>query len=75
MRRLLLVAFTSILLIITYKIFCNGVVMDVLKVSVYVSFSGLIGFMLNFILTVGILKLKISWKLKIKKGLNEHILC
>ena len=48
MRRLLLVAFTSILLMITYKIFCTDVKMDVFKVSVYVSFSGLMGFMLKF---------------------------
>jgi len=48
-RRLLLAAFTSVLLIITYKIFCDGVKdLDAFKVSVYISFSGLIGFMLKF---------------------------
>ena len=70
MRRLLLVAFTSILLIITYKIFCNGVVMDVLKVSVYVSFSGLIGFMLKFYFDSRDIEIKDQLETKDKKGVK-----
>ena len=49
MRRLLLGVFTCVLLIITYKIFCDGVMnLDAFKVSVYVAFSGIITFMLKF---------------------------
>jgi len=47
-RRLLILIYSGFLLMITYKIFCNGVIIDVFKVSVYVSFSGIITFMLKF---------------------------
>jgi len=48
MRRLLILFYSAFLLVITYKIFCDGVAIDVFKVSIYVSFAGIITFMLKF---------------------------
>ena len=69
MRRLLIVAFSFCLLIITYKIFCNGVTnLDVFKVSIYVSFSGIITFMLKFYFDSRNIEIKSDIKMKEKKG-------
>lgn len=47
-RRLLLAIFAYFFLKITNHIFCDGVASDALKISVYVSFSGIITFMIKF---------------------------
>jgi len=47
-RRLLLAVYTFYHLKITYHLFCNGIPLDAFKVSVYVTFSGLIGYMVKF---------------------------
>ena len=47
-RRLLLAVFAYLFLKITNHIFCDGVASDALKISVFVSFAGIITFMINF---------------------------
>ena len=47
-RRLLIAFYSYFLLRITYNIFCTDITVDVFKVSIYVSFSGIITFMLKF---------------------------
>jgi len=47
-RRLLLAFFTYFFLKITNHIFCDGVASDALKISVYVSFAGIITFIIKF---------------------------
>ena len=47
-RRLLLAVFSYFFLKITNHIFCDGMSSDALKISVYVSFAGIITFMAKF---------------------------
>ena len=66
-RRLLILIYSGFLLMITYKIFCNGVTIDVFKVSIYVSFSGIITFMLKFYFDSRNIEIKGDIKMKEKK--------
>ena len=47
-RRLLLGVFAYYFLKITYNIFCNGLPLDAFKVTVYITFAGIITFMVKF---------------------------
>jgi len=47
-RRSLLYIYSGFYLRITYRMFCEGIPLDVFKVSAYVTFTGIITFMLKF---------------------------
>jgi hypothetical protein len=47
-RRSLLIIFTYFFLKITNHIFFDGIASDALKISVYISFAGIITFMIKF---------------------------
>ena len=47
-RRLLLAIFTYFFLKITNHVFCDEMASDALKIGVYVSFAGIITFMIKF---------------------------
>lgn len=47
-RRLLLAVFTYFFLLITYKIFFDGIILDTYKLSAYLFFGGIITFMVKF---------------------------
>uniref|UniRef100_A0A6M3L3H5 Uncharacterized protein n=1 Tax=viral metagenome TaxID=1070528 RepID=A0A6M3L3H5_9ZZZZ len=47
-RRVLLIIFTYFFLLITYRIFCDGIELTAFKLSAYVFFGGIETFMLKF---------------------------
>jgi len=49
-RRLLLGIFTYFFLLITYRLFCDGVVLDAFKVSAYGIFAGIETLLIKFYL-------------------------
>jgi len=49
-RRGLLIAFTYFFLLITYRLFCNGVTLDAFKVSAYGIFAGIETLLIKFYL-------------------------
>jgi len=69
-RRLLLGIYSYFYLKITYHLFCNGVALDAFKVSAYVTFSGLIGYMVKFYYNSRDIGIKDQLKTKEKKGVK-----
>ena len=47
-RRLLIVIYSFFLLKITYRLLCEGIPINAFNTTVYVSFAGIITFMLKF---------------------------
>lgn len=68
-RRVLLFVFTYFFLKVTYKIFYNGITLDAFKVSIYITFSGIITFMIKFYYDSRNIEIKNN--LKIEKKDND----
>lgn len=69
-RRLLLGVYSYFYLKITYHLFCGGGTLDVFKISAYVTFSGLIGYMVKFYYNSRDVEIKDQLKSKEKEGVK-----